>query len=98
MRRACRHVVFHPSHWVLLLVGATAATLHFAQAGDVFQLVFSQRFERRTFADPFEVYRALRVVNPSPYMVYLQARGAVIVASSPEILCRRGNALVVTWE
>ena len=41
-------------------------------AGDIFQIVLSQRFERRTFADPFEVYRALRVVNPSPYMTYLQ--------------------------
>jgi anthranilate synthase component 1 len=42
------------------------------QAGDIFQIVLSQRFERRTFADPFEIYRALRVVNPSPYMTYLQ--------------------------
>lgn len=41
-------------------------------SGDIFQIVLSQRFERRTFADPFEVYRALRVVNPSPYMTYLQ--------------------------
>lgn len=41
-------------------------------AGDIFQIVLSQRFERRTFADPFEVYRALRIVNPSPYMGYLQ--------------------------
>ncbi|KAF5736585.1 putative anthranilate synthase component I [Tripterygium wilfordii] len=55
-------------------------------AGDIFQIVLSQRFERRTFADPFEVYRALRVVNPSPYMSYLQARGCILVASSPEIL------------
>ncbi|GAB2274458.1 Allatostatins [Cleaved into: Allatostatin-1 [Dionaea muscipula] len=43
-------------------------------AGDIFQIVLSQRFEKRTFADPFEVYRALRVVNPSPYMGYLQRR------------------------
>ncbi|KAB1227735.1 Anthranilate synthase alpha subunit 2, chloroplastic [Morella rubra] len=57
-------------------------------AGDIFQIVLSQRFERRTFADPFEVYRALRIVNPSPYMTYLQARGAILVASSPEILTR----------
>ncbi|KAK6122053.1 hypothetical protein DH2020_044206 [Rehmannia glutinosa] len=57
-------------------------------AGDIFQIVLSQRFERRTFADPFEVYRALRVVNPSPYMSYLQARGCILVASSPEILTR----------
>jgi anthranilate synthase component 1 len=60
----------------------------FLQSGDIFQLVLSQRYERRTFADPFEVYRALRVVNPSPYMVYMQARGCIIVSSSPEILCR----------
>eukprot|EP00249_Psilotum_nudum_P010198 c22396_g1_i1 orf=205-2118(+) len=57
-------------------------------AGDIFQIVLSQRFERRTFADPFEIYRALRVVNPSPYMIYLQARGCILAASSPEILMR----------
>ncbi|KAG5537052.1 hypothetical protein RHGRI_024486 [Rhododendron griersonianum] len=57
-------------------------------AGDIFQIVLSQRFERWTFADPFEVYRALRIVNPSPYMTYLQARGCILVASSPEILTR----------
>ncbi|KAL5564458.1 hypothetical protein UlMin_027622 [Ulmus minor] len=45
-------------------------------------------FERRTFADPFEIYRALRVVNPSPYMTHLRARGCILVASSLEILTR----------
>ncbi|CAG9466433.1 unnamed protein product [Pedinophyceae sp. YPF-701] len=73
-----------------------AKTKEYIQSGDVFQLVLSHRFERRTFADPFEVYRALRVVNPSPYMVYLQARGCVLVASSPEILCRVDGRGVVT--
>ncbi|XP_054793867.1 anthranilate synthase alpha subunit 1, chloroplastic-like [Prosopis cineraria] len=58
------------------------------EAGDIFQIVLSQRFERRTFADPFEIYRALRIVNPSPYMAYLQARGCILAASSPEILTR----------
>lgn len=61
-------------------------------AGDIFQVVLSQRFERITAADPFEIYRALRIVNPSPYMIYLQARGAILVASSPEILCRVAEA------
>ncbi|GAB4515284.1 MAG: anthranilate synthase component I [Phycisphaerales bacterium] len=60
----------------------------YIRAGDIFQVVLGQRFERTSHADPFEVYRALRVVNPSPYMVYLQARGCILVASSPEILCR----------
>ncbi|CAI5526345.1 unnamed protein product [Closterium sp. Naga37s-1] len=64
-------------------------------AGDIFQIVLSQRFERRTFADPFEVYRALRIVNPSPYLAYLQARGSILVASSPEILCRISGSNVV---
>ncbi|KAL5568535.1 hypothetical protein UlMin_025110 [Ulmus minor] len=64
-------------------------------AGDIFQIVLSQRFERRTFADPFEIYRALRVVNPSPYMTYLQARDCILVASSPEILTRVNKRKVV---
>ncbi|KAH0995605.1 hypothetical protein GBA52_019469 [Prunus armeniaca] len=79
-------------------------------SGDIFQIVLSQRFGRRTFADPFEVYRALRTVNPSPYLTYLQARGCILVASSPKILmsakkkkiinrplagtCRRGKTSV----
>ena len=56
-------------------LGAVASTKEHIQAGDIFQLVLSQRFERRTFATPFEIYRALRVVNPSPYMVYMQVGG-----------------------
>lgn len=71
----------------------------FIRAGDVFQVVLGQRFERRSGVDPFDVYRALRVVNPSPYMVYLQASGCILVASSPEILCRvraTGGGMQVT--
>jgi anthranilate synthase component I len=77
-------------------MNAIAETMEHILAGDVFQLVLSQRFERRTVADPFEIYRSLRVVNPSPYMAYLQARGAILVASSPEILCRVGEDRIVT--
>lgn len=53
---------------------AVETTKEHIRAGDVFQLVLSQRFERSTFADPFDIYRSLRIVNPSPYMVFLQAR------------------------
>lgn len=60
----------------------------YIKAGDIFQVVLGHRFERRTSADPFDVYRSLRAVNPSPYMVYLQTSGCILVASSPEILCR----------
>ena len=76
-------------------LGAVAETKEHIVAGDVFQLVLSHRFQRSTFADPFDVYRALRVVNPSPYMIYLQARGSIIVASSPEILCRTDKSRTV---
>jgi anthranilate synthase component 1 len=63
-------------------------------AGDAFQIVLSQRFERSTRVDPFEIYRALRIVNPSPYQIYLQAEGCILVASSPEIACRvRGRTV-----
>lgn len=68
--------------------GMVAKALEYIRAGDIFQVVIGQRFERRSAADPFDVYRALRAVNPSPYMTYLQAHGCILVASSPEILCR----------
>ena len=62
--------------------------LVYIRAGDIFQVVLGQRFERKSKADPFDVYRVLRAVNPSPYMVYMQTQGCILVASSPEILCR----------
>jgi anthranilate synthase component 1 len=74
----------------------------YIRAGDIFQVVLGQRFERRSAADPFDIYRALRAINPSPYMGYLQCEGCILVASSPEILCRvkreptLGGAMVVT--
>ena len=79
---------------------AVARAQEYIRAGDIFQVVLGQRFERRSKADPFDVYRALRAVNPSPYMVYMQSPGCILVAASPEILCRvrkndEGN-LVVT--
>ena len=63
-------------------------------AGDAFQIVLSQRLERTTSVDPFDLYRALRIVNPSPYQIYLQGEGAILVASSPEILCRVHGGVV----
>ncbi len=63
-------------------------------AGDIFQVVPSQRFDVPTRADPFDIYRALRVINPSPYMFYLQIEGGMLVGSSPEILCRVENGVI----
>jgi len=55
-------------------------------AGDVFQLVLSQRFERRSDSEPFSIYRALRSINPSPFMYYLQLNDFQIIGASPELL------------
>jgi anthranilate synthase component 1 len=57
-------------------------------SGDVVQVVLSQRFEREFTIDPFDIYRALRIINPSPYMYYLDTGDATLVGSSPEILVR----------
>ncbi|OGW60751.1 MAG: anthranilate synthase component I [Nitrospirae bacterium RBG_16_64_22] len=60
----------------------------YIRAGDIFQVVPSQRFEKETAADPLDIYRALRVINPSPYMYFLHAGKTTIAGSSPEILVR----------
>jgi anthranilate synthase component 1 len=57
-------------------------------AGDIFQVVLSQRLELSVTAHPFQVYRALRVVNPSPYMFYLKFGETTLVGASPEMLVR----------
>ncbi|TAJ22842.1 MAG: anthranilate synthase component I [Nitrospirae bacterium] len=63
-------------------------TKEYIKSGDVFQCVLSQRWETRIQTTPFEIYRALRVINPSPYMYYLRVGGVELVGSSPEILVR----------
>ena len=75
---------------------AVRACKGYIAAGDAFQIVPSQRFRLSTRADPFDVYHALRVVNPSPYMFYLQVEGGMLVGSSPEILCRVQDGLVTS--
>jgi anthranilate synthase component 1 len=63
-------------------------------AGNIYQVVLSQRWTGRLDVDPFDVYRALRMLNPSPYLFYLETRDAVIFGSSPEMLVRcRGRAV-----
>lgn len=65
-------------------------------SGDVIQVVLSQRLERRTSASPFTIYRALRSVNPSPYMYYLHLGDFHIAGASPELLVRVENGIVST--
>jgi anthranilate synthase component 1 len=75
---------------------AVESCREYIRAGDAFQVVPSQRFERTTASDPFAIYRALRIVNPSPYMIYMQTPESILVASSPEILCRLSGSEVTS--
>jgi anthranilate synthase component 1 len=73
---------------------AVAAAKEHILAGDIYQVVLSQRWTGRLDVDPFEVYRALRILNPSPYLFYLETREAAIFGSSPEMLVRcRGRSV-----
>jgi anthranilate synthase component 1 len=58
----------------------------YIQAGDIFQVVLSQRFARPVQTQPFSVYRALRAINPSPYLYYLDLGEVMVVGASPELL------------
>ena len=63
-------------------------TKEYIRSGDIVQAVLSQRWETQIHTTPFQLYRALRVINPSPYMYYLRVAGVELVGSSPETLVR----------
>ncbi|MEW6675184.1 MAG: anthranilate synthase component I [Nitrospirota bacterium] len=67
----------------------------YIMSGDVIQVVLSQRFECESGIEPINIYRALRVINPSPYMYYLDTGDATLVGSSPEILVRLEGKKIV---
>lgn len=68
----------------------------YIRAGDIFQVVLSQRFSIETDIDPLHVYRVLRTMNPSPYMYYLKMGEEVIVGTSPEALVKVNGDRVET--
>jgi anthranilate synthase component I len=68
----------------------------YIQAGDIIQVVLSQRWQLQAPASPFAVYRALRLVNPSPYMYFLHFPQIDLVGSSPEILVRKEGDIAQT--
>lgn len=68
--------------------GAVERVKEYIRAGDAFQVVPSRRVARQTTVPPFEVYRALRSINPSPYMFYLKLDDIIVAGASPELLVR----------
>ncbi len=73
---------------------AVSGCQEYIRAGDIFQVVLSQRLRLCTPAEPFAIYRALRVINPSPFMFCLKSPQVTLVGSSPEILCRVEDGVV----
>jgi anthranilate synthase component 1 len=73
---------------------AVRKCVEYIRAGDIFQVVPSQRLSVRTDVSAFEVYRSLRVVNPSPFMFYLRTPQCELVGCSPEIMCRVADRVV----
>jgi anthranilate synthase component 1 len=75
---------------------AVEKCIEYIYAGDIIQVTFSQRFSRRTEAHPFQVYRALRSVNPSPYMYYLDLDGFQIVGAAIETVVQVQDGIAAT--
>ncbi|MGC8462998.1 MAG: anthranilate synthase component I [Acidimicrobiales bacterium] len=76
---------------------AVDAAKEYIQAGDIFQVVLSQRFDLPVLGvDPFDVYRVLRLVNPSPYLYHLRLPGLTVVGASPEPLVQLRDGVVTS--
>ncbi len=67
---------------------AVEASKEYIRAGDIFQVVLSQRLRVESGADPIDIYRALRVINPSPFMFYLKTNDVTLIGASPEVMVR----------
>jgi anthranilate synthase component 1 len=75
---------------------AVAVAKEHITAGDIFQVVLSQRYDVELEADPFDVYRCLRLLNPSPYLYFLRFDEVTVVGSSPEPMVRLRDGVVVS--
>lgn len=75
---------------------AVEAAKEHIRAGDIFQIVLSQRFHRQTWTDAITIYRALRILNPSPYMFLLDFEEFQLIGSSPELLVKLENGQAET--
>ncbi|HEX9023453.1 MAG TPA: anthranilate synthase component I [Geobacteraceae bacterium] len=69
--------------------GAVVKAKEYVKAGDIIQVVLSQRFSGELTVDPFDIYRVLRTLNPSPYMFFLRLDDTLVVGASPEVMVRK---------
>ena len=76
-------------------VNAVEKCKEYIRSGDILQVVLSQRLNVKTDSDPLNIYRALRVINPSPYMFYLKFKDIILIGSSPEVMVKAENGKVM---
>jgi anthranilate synthase component I len=94
--RGTTHRLYRSNFEPAAFEAAVEKCKEYIRAGDIFQVVLSQRLETDTHARPFDIYRTLRVVNPSPFLFYLKADTLCLVGSSPEIMARvEGDQLTI---
>ncbi|WP_136513414.1 anthranilate synthase component I [Geomonas edaphica] len=73
---------------------AVTRAKEYVRSGDIIQVVLSQRFSGDLTVDPFDIYRVLRTLNPSPYMFFLRLEDTMVVGASPEVMVRKEGELV----
>ncbi len=88
------HVPFTSNFTPQAFQDAVGKCVDYIRAGDIFQVVLSQRLTTEITCDPFEIYRTLRVINPSPFMFFLRTPEVTLVGASPEIMCRVADGRV----
>lgn len=86
---ARQHVSFTSSMDRADFESAVETAKEYIRAGDIFQLVLSQRFSGDLTVEPLDIYRVLRTLNPSPYMFFLRMDDTVVLGASPEVMVRR---------
>jgi len=74
--------------------GAVRQAKEYVRAGDIIQVVLSQRFSGELTVEPFDIYRVLRTLNPSPYLFFLRLDDTVVLGASPEVMVRKEGSRV----
>jgi anthranilate synthase component 1 len=87
-RKAFSPSPFHSNFSKQNYMKAVERAKEYIRSGDIIQVVPSQRFSTEIHCEPFDIYRALRSINPSPYLFYLRMNGMVLMGSSPEVMVR----------
>lgn len=91
---AARKVSFSSNITREAFEGAVEQAKEYVRAGDIIQVVLSQRFSGELTVDPLDIYRVLRTLNPSPYMFFLRLDDTLVVGASPEVMVRREGSRV----